>query len=963
MQPGTEAFLAPGLRAVMKQGGHVAWIVCLLLALIVWRAPGTQAAPLRTGQIQIVSVDASAYPRVNATVVVRDAFGRGVGGLMARDFIIEDHGRVVPVEQVQLTPVDEPSAVTTVAIVADLSVLLGSQAIDEVRNDVYLLLTHLLHHAGHAEVALFVPRSNVLDQSLIVAPFTTDLEEALRALEETEPRTGRTDLYNTVVAAANASADRAMQRGGPAYVVVLSDGQDRTSIVGSGIVGANEAARLAEERRVPVFAFGYGRRAERGAALMAQVADRTGGVYLPDPPEEEIAAFTNTMLTSARAGAYELTYQSSLSADGAEHPLTIRVLVDNLPLAAEARYLAPRSWDGAAPQQLDVQIDARAYPEVTLLARPVNQLRRTVPDLSADDFRVSIDGSPLTTTPNVVLEPLDAHDPTASQSVALVVDLRAVKARETAVALLQAPTDIPMRVALFVPGLPGPPPAFTHDRNAIINTLNLVRVDNGSAVGATLLLAIDAVAHDADAHARPAYVVLITDEPLPSDLRARAVTEARDQRVTISTITMGAEDDTAPLARLAAATGGQHITRPDPLQLAAIAETIAQDRAARYRITFQAPLIADGVDRTVTLGVGNLTADMPLTPLIVGDASLRPPVTVTLKALIFGGVALVLIVGALLPRIVSDRRLRCPSCGRVRRASWGNACLFCEMANVEGNAGRGTDVSLEGFAIQGASLVATPARAATPVRATSKPSTNGAGEQHPPSDLSRTKDLRVLDPEPSAAPSGSPSDNMGVPVHESQPPAFTNGTRGATHQDPEQARMQSHTDFWGPLPDEEAPGSPAASTDLPAAVAWRDEETLPPALPVFELLAAPDATVSGLRVWEAPTGLRESTHTDFWGPLPDDHTADEGILEDAGNSEAPVCAQPESTVSHTDFWGPLPDEHAADNDMPEDVGNGEAPVCAQPESTVSHTDFWGPLPGADAPEETHNGRAKKRGGQ
>lgn len=901
MRHGTEALLAPGLRARIQREQRVVWVVCLLLAFIAWKAPGAQAVLSRTGQMQIVSVDASAHPQVSVTVVVRDAFGRGVGGLTARDFTIEDHGRMVPVEQVQVTPIDELSTVTTVAIVADLSALLGSQAIEEVRNDVHLLFTHLLRHGGDAEVALFVPRSNVLDQSLTVVPFTTDLEEALRALEETEARTGRTDLYNTVVAAANASADRAMQRGGPAYVVVLSDGQDRTSIVGSGVAGANEAARLAEERHVPVFAFGYGRRVERGAALLAQVADRTGGVYLPNPTEEEMTAFTNAMLASARVGAYELTYQSSLPADGAEHPLTIRVPVDNLPLTAEARYLAPRPWDSTTPHHLDVQIDAHTYPDVTLLARPVNQLRRTIPDLSANDFRVSIDGLPLTTTLNVALEPLDAYDPAAAQSVALVVDLRAAQAREMAVALLQTSTDVPMRVALFVPGLAGQPPSFTHDRNAIINTLNQARVDDGSTVGATLLLAIDAVARDADTHARPAYVVLISDEPLPPDLHARAVTQARDQRVTIATVTMSAGSDAAMLSRLAGATGGQHVTRPDPLRLAAIAETIAQDRATRYRITFQAPLIADGVDRTVTLGVGGLTADAPLTPLIGGDALLRPPVTVTMQALIFGGVALVLMVGALLPRIVSDRRLRCPSCGRVRRASWGKACLFCEMASVDGHAGKGTDVPLEGFARQGASLVATP------VRAISKPSTNGANGRHPPADRSRTKDLRALDSETPASRSG----DMGVPAEESQPPARTNGTGGAPAQDPvAQARTQSHTDFWGPLPGEGAPDAPADNADLPIAAAWPDEAPTPPALPVFERLAASDAPLPAPRVWDAPEGLRELTHTDFWGPLPDEPAADRGLSEEAENGAAPMGDHPESTVSHTDFWGPLPDEYA-----------------------------------------------------
>lgn len=897
------------VRVMMTKGWSIVWVVCLWLVLSTGTALGSHTRFVRTGQVQIISVDASAHPRITAAVVVRDAFGRGVGGLKAQDFVVEEDGRVVPTEQIQVTPTDESAAIATVAIVADISVLLGSKGIEEVRNDVYLLLRHLLHHAREAEVALFVPRSNALDQSLIVVPFTTDVEKALRALADTEPRSGRTDLYNAVVAAVNTSADRAVQHGGPAYVVVLSDGQDRTSIVGSGVSGANEAARLAEERHVPVFTFGYGR--SRGAALMAQVADRTGGTYQPNPTEEDITAFANTILASARGGSYELAYQSSLPADGVEHALTLRVLVDNLPLTAESRYLSPRPWDSATPQRLDIQVDAQAYPEVTLWARPVNQLRRTVSNLNASDFQLSIDGSPLATTPEIAVESLNVHDPAAAQSVALVVDLRAKRAREMAISLLQTPTDVPMRVALFVPGLPGQPETFTHDHNAIINALNQARADERSDVGATLLLAISAAARDADVHTRPAWIVLISDEALPPDLRVRAVTEAREQRVTISTITTSTGEGAAALARLAEATGGRHVVNPDPLHISAIAELIAQDRATRYRITFQAPLIADGTDHKLTLEVGGITADAPLTPFIGGEASVRSPLTVTTQVLIFGVAALVLIIGGLAPRIVSDRRLRCPSCGKVRRASWGDACLFCEIEGTERRTGRGTDVPLEGFAMQGASLAATPLRAASPDRAISKPSSIKTNGQHASANRSRTKDLRVLVQEETP----SLPDNTDAPSQNDRLPSHTNGSDVAIAQDPVlEARIQLHTDFWGKLPDEEEPETPASNAGLSVpSECDADTSSVPSVLPIFELLEPTVSPVAKLRVREAPVMLRESTHTDFWGPLPNEEGSASHDLScaesDVGES---MCAQPEAAVSHTDFWGPLPEDEASE---------------------------------------------------
>jgi hypothetical protein len=882
----------------------------LPLALFAATAGRTTAAG---AQIQVVSVDPSAYPDMDIIVAARDANNRGVTGLENHNFVIEEEGHTIPSELLKVSPTDDLPTSITLAVVADMGASLGPQAIQAVCDDARTLVAQLLDRPD-AEVGLFVPRGSASDQQLQVLPFTSDKATATDAVDSLrQPPPGATDLYNAVAAAINASADRAAQRNGPAYVVILSDGIDRTSIVGNDAAGANQAATLAEQRHVQVFTLGYGANLNYGSRFLTQLSDRSGGSYQRDPDPPVLEQLAQKLRDGAANGAYHVRYRSALAADGHEHQLLVRATIGSLELAAEKRYTLPQQWNRFTPARLDLKLDTRNYPNVMLLTRPINQLRHTVPDLSAQDVHVTLDNTPLAAPVDMTSEPLDLLDPAASQSVAVVVsqeDASADALRRMAEAFLQSSSAVPSRVALFVPGLLVDVSHFTHDHNAVINGLNQAsgQAAQGSTA-ATLLLAIDAAANDGDAASRPAYVVLFSDLPLMPEEYTQVVTLARSRGVIVDTVSLATKRDS--LTALARATEGQSLQKPKDEALTALAQQIERDRATRYRIAVEAPALPDGRQRALTLTIGGQQASAALMPAIAGATEVRPPLLPWVQVLVLGLAGLALVGCGLIPRAIGDRRHSCPSCGKVRRASWGNTCLFCELGATESRQRSGTDVPLEGFALQGAALLQ---------------------QEQPPALVPLAHEVVApYTPIAAEAPAASPQAAVMLP-----PPVAAPAER---------ARVQTHTDFWGSLPDE-----PPLQSDEPASEVDAPPAADPPPLPIFERDETRDPKQH--RNGWLPADVREPTHTDFWGPLPDEpqaapqEAADEAPVSRAGADEpqaAPQEAADEAPASHTDFWGPLPEREPAQADQPA-LTAAPRPGAALEAARALPTNGWGRPP-------------------
>jgi hypothetical protein len=602
------------------------------------------------------------------------------------------------------------------------------------------------------------------------------------------------------------------------------------------------------------------------------------------------------------------------------------VTFDNLTLSAEQVYLLPCACDSTTPTQLDLRVDTQQYPLVTLWVRPLSHLRRTVPELTAQDFELTFGDAALDVPLQVTTEALDAQDPAATQSIAVVAEQHGAateRLRAMTVAFFQEADLGLSRMALFVPGVSLESPQFTHDHNALINALNQItaRESAGGSTGATLLSAIDAVARDGDAAQRPAHVVLFTAAALTPEEQARVLTLAQDQGVTIHAVTLDSEEFGPGLERLARSTQGTYLAEPAAAELTGLAQQVAQDQGTLYRITFESPVLADGQPRDVGLRVGDVQATAPVTPLIAGPATVQAPVSLVTQIMIAALVALVLVGAIVAPRSLRERRLRCPTCGKIRRANWGSSCLFCDYDALNQPVKESSADSLEGFALQGASFANEAAltnyhQAEQPVAqeqasewAFDRPQTTGEldaerdvakavgsdphhAEPALPEFLYRKAQpapaagdeadaglvqaprlpgflYRKAQPEapvmPSSPAAPDHADWEDAPSAEApvQPTNDADQAEVTTPTPAEQSRVQAHSDFWGALPDD--PPAPAQSA--------RDEDELeaaplqPPPLPVFDY-APPEAAPA---TTDPPpfSASRENTHTDFWGPLPE----------------------------------------------------------------------------------------------
>lgn len=843
------------------------------------------AAPAQpTDSLDIVAVDPAEYPAVDVTVMVRDQYGQTVSGLDATDFSVEEAGRVIPGEALTISVARDLPAPITLGVVADMSSLIDQSALNAIRNDVRTLVEQVAADTSVAvEIGLFVPRSGETggDQTILVSPWSVDQSNIENSLATISPRKGQTDLYNSVVMAINASAQRAAERGGPAYVVVLGDGKDRTSIVGAGATGPNEAARLAEERSVRVHTLKYGRNKKEDDRSLAQLADRTNGSYAIDPNPQAINELSQRLLAGASNGGYRLRYTSSLPADGNTHELRVRANLGGALIVASDHFLLPRRWDQATPARLDLQLNATNYPQVTLLARPVNNVRRTVAGLTTQDVRIEMNGAPLDVPFELAPSPLAAEDPSASQSVALVVaagDQSVTRLNQQAVTFLHTKDFAASQAALFVPGMPASSASFTHDHNALINALEQARTNQaGGKSTSLLLLAIDAAARDGETAQRPAYVVWFADTPLAPDEEAQVLSLAQQRAVTIHIV--GTSNSQGQFERIARLTGGAALVDAEEAALQGLATQIGQDRAAAYRVRFEAPFVADGQTRSLELTVANARAQAPLTAIIPGASVPQPTSPYPWQGLLFAVVALTIGAGVALPRWLHDRRNRCKVCGTVRREGWGATCLFCEAASTIQASDHALPELLAGFTAQGEFLA----------QATNAP------------------EGRAADLEPAPAQAGlAPSE--AEKLSEKATKLRRQRRRGAmiaTHLPrfvgfvplPEVAQTTAEAKLPGP-----AVLGPGAQVALDTGRAGTPEvaevdQPLPPMIPSARVSQPqePAALVYSPFVHDRPA------HTDFWGPLPE---SKEQQAVSAVGPDGELASRLDDDTIDTSFWGP-----------------------------------------------------------
>ena len=248
--------------------------------LLAWDVPGLQPPEQQTfrSTVDLVTIQA----------LVRDARGRVVNGLTAKDFEVHDNGQLRPIVSFR----SDKQSPLSLAILVDMSgsmsvgpkIAMARQAYDSVLSQL---------HQGQDEVALFTFDASVHQR----LDFTGDLAMLKDGLSDFSPF-GMTSLYDATAAAARRVASRTATH---KAIVVLTDGIDTSSEL-----TAREVSGLASSIDVPVYIVAtvpsldqrqMMEYSERGtasdAADLRDLAEWTGGQFV------FASTFVETVVTAA----------------------------------------------------------------------------------------------------------------------------------------------------------------------------------------------------------------------------------------------------------------------------------------------------------------------------------------------------------------------------------------------------------------------------------------------------------------------------------------------------------------------------------------------------------------------------------------------------------------------------------------------------------------------------------------
>lgn len=251
----------------MKQivrAGHSVGVLVILATAVTLRAQLPDTPPQQTfrSTVDVVTIQAS----------VRDARGRSLQGLTARDFEVRDNGQLRPLLSLRA---DQRSPLS-LAFLVDMSGSMGvGPKIDLARRAFDALLSQL--RQGEDEAGVFTFDASLHERQ----DFTGDVRKLQNALADFRPF-GTTSLYDATASIARRLADRS---GARKAIVVLTDGIDTSSAL-----TATEVSGLASSIDVPVYVVATvppldqrpmieatDRTARSGAVDLRDLAEWTGG--------------------------------------------------------------------------------------------------------------------------------------------------------------------------------------------------------------------------------------------------------------------------------------------------------------------------------------------------------------------------------------------------------------------------------------------------------------------------------------------------------------------------------------------------------------------------------------------------------------------------------------------------------------------------------------------------------------
>ncbi|KPJ65504.1 hypothetical protein AMJ44_10015 [candidate division WOR-1 bacterium DG_54_3] len=260
--------------------------------------------------VELVHVDTTQYPTIQAYVTVTDENGDLITDLTESNFSISEDGNAQPVESATLFP--PPIDPIAVALPLDYSdSMVEANAIEDMKTAALLFIDLLRDDFDDAcEIIKF---STIVK---VEQPFTTDKDDLRDAVERpwTEDPNG-TMLYDAVYNAIEDTASYIDSQDILGSVVVASDGRENAS---SHTLG--DVIFLAVFYGIKIYTVGLG---DVDEEVLQQMADETGGRYFYAANSSDLETIYHAIVTE-HCGGYVVSYTTSTT--GCEdHSLQISV--------------------------------------------------------------------------------------------------------------------------------------------------------------------------------------------------------------------------------------------------------------------------------------------------------------------------------------------------------------------------------------------------------------------------------------------------------------------------------------------------------------------------------------------------------------------------------------------------------------------------------------------------------------
>ena len=273
-----------------------------LLALSGGLVPGA-AAQSNEPAIAITSVDSQKFPKVVAYVTVNDQTGSAATGLTKANFAVSEDGAAIDAAAISV----DPDASQSVQVVMALDTSMEAAAYDTIKAAADSFISDL---GPQDRVAIFT----VAQQVKTIQDFTNDKGVLTAAINGTAIQGSYTALNQAVVEAAAAIGS---QTGGRKAIMILTN-----SVNNVATPTTNEALAKAQASHAAVYIAAFGPNVQ--VAKLKAITDPTGGKSFVSTGPDEIEANLGTILKQLRQG-YRITFQSSVTADNAQHDLAVSV--------------------------------------------------------------------------------------------------------------------------------------------------------------------------------------------------------------------------------------------------------------------------------------------------------------------------------------------------------------------------------------------------------------------------------------------------------------------------------------------------------------------------------------------------------------------------------------------------------------------------------------------------------------